>query len=245
MYNARARDFAAIGRLQDSIATNRRAVALDPLFPGKVFELAQTLADAGQLDEAEAVIRHMQQTWPDAGYTWIARFETAARIGDPRQAEAMLGVMHGRFFNAGEVLAWRSFLQARELPTVDRTRRAIVVLREARHLGVVTDADLVQDLALLGRKDLALGLALAMPVQREDEFWFRNFLQPLRADARFMTVARRQGLYQIWSRTGLWPDFCRDPSLPYDCRANFPVSVPGTQRLGWSRPPPLMAGYAR
>jgi hypothetical protein len=33
-----------------------------------------------------------------------------------------------------------------------------------------------------------------------------------------MAVATRQGLYDVWRTTGLWPDFCGDRALRYDCR---------------------------
>ena len=29
----------------------------------------------------------------------------------------------------------------------------------------------------------------------------------------------RIGLVDYWRTTGKWPDFCSDPSLPYDCKA--------------------------
>jgi len=34
-----------------------------------------------------------------------------------------------------------------------------------------------------------------------------------------MPLARRLGLLQYWHSSGHWPDFCADPQLPYDCRA--------------------------
>ena len=32
-------------------------------------------------------------------------------------------------------------------------------------------------------------------------------------------LAAKVGLLAYWEQTGVWPDFCRDPQLPYDCRA--------------------------
>ncbi len=232
LYNVRARDLAAIGRQQDSIASNRHAVALDPLFPGKTATLARSLADAGRRDEAEGVILHMRETWPDNPYTWFARFETAARIGDAREAEAMLDDMRRRFFSASETAAWRTLLEARQAPSSAMAQRAIATLLDDRRRGIVTDAQLVEDIALLGRPNMALDLALRMPAQEENAFWFRGILQPLRADPRFMAVADRQGLYSIWRATGLWPDFCGDRSLRYDCRKPFPTGEPMSARVG-------------
>ena len=218
LYDARANDLAAIGREQDSIATSRRAVELDPLHPGKVASLADALADAGELDEANDVVRHMKEIWPNTGYTWNSRFRTAALFGDPREAEAILGEMRGRFFSAGEAAAWRTFLKAREAPTPDHVHRAIAALLDSRRQGATTDAELVSDFALLGHPEMALDVALHMPAQAETDFWFSEFLKPLWADPRFMVIANRQGLYPIWLATGLWPDFCSDHSLHYNCR---------------------------
>ncbi len=219
LYNRLAVDLAAIGRQQDSIAANRRAVALDPLFPGKTAKLIRALANAGELDEANDAVRHMRETWPDNAYTWHAAFETAARIGDPREAEAMLDVPHGAPFSAGELAAWKIFLQARSSPTRHNVEGAMAALLEQQRRGAASDAQLVSDFTLLGHPRAALAIALRMPPQTESDFWFRSFLKPVRADPRFMGIARTQGLLQVWRATGMWPDFCSDKSLPYDCRA--------------------------
>jgi hypothetical protein len=38
-------------------------------------------------------------------------------------------------------------------------------------------------------------------------------------DAPFMALAKRLGLVDLGVKSGHWPDFCRDPRLPYDCKA--------------------------
>jgi hypothetical protein len=39
----------------------------------------------------------------------------------------------------------------------------------------------------------------------------------MRADIRFMRLARKFGFVTYWRETGHWPDFCSEPGLPYDC----------------------------
>jgi hypothetical protein len=34
-----------------------------------------------------------------------------------------------------------------------------------------------------------------------------------------MRLAARLGLVDYWRSSGHWPDFCADPGLPYDCKA--------------------------
>jgi hypothetical protein len=40
----------------------------------------------------------------------------------------------------------------------------------------------------------------------------------VRGDKRFIPMLERTGLVAYWMRSGNWPDFCSDPSLPYDCK---------------------------
>ena len=35
-----------------------------------------------------------------------------------------------------------------------------------------------------------------------------------------MPLAARFGLVDYWRTTGVWPDYCRDPDLPYDCKVD-------------------------
>ncbi len=47
-------------------------------------------------------------------------------------------------------------------------------------------------------------------------FWpeMRGFIR----DPRFWSLARRLGLVDYWLDTNQWPDFCREPDLPFDCK---------------------------
>ena len=218
LYNHLGHDLAAIGRGQDSIVANRRAVALDPLFPGKARSLAQALDDAGDLAGASTVVKHMEETWPDNDYTWYARFETAARLGDADQAAAMLDGRHKVPLSADEIAVWRVFLNARRSPAVHAIDQAVAALLSAQRRGTVSNAMIIEDLAQLGQPDIALQLALRLPLQEDSAFWFRSSLAALRTNPSFITVARRQGLVRLWRVTGQWPDFCANPSLSYDCR---------------------------
>jgi len=52
----------------------------------------------------------------------------------------------------------------------------------------------------------------------DSAFLFYALTAPLRRDPRFMQLAARLGLVSYWRSSGKWPDFCADPSLPYNCR---------------------------
>jgi hypothetical protein len=47
---------------------------------------------------------------------------------------------------------------------------------------------------------------------------FLPYMRSVRANARFMPFAASLGLVDYWLESGLWPDFCANESLPYDCK---------------------------
>ncbi len=58
---------------------------------------------------------------------------------------------------------------------------------------------------------------------------FRPFMKDIRADPRLIQFAFRVGLLSFWRKSGVWPDFCKDPKLPYDCREEakkYPLEPP-------------------
>ena len=48
---------------------------------------------------------------------------------------------------------------------------------------------------------------------------FRPWMAGIRRDRRFMLLANRLGLVRYWRTSGKWPDFCADPQLTYNCKA--------------------------
>src|SRR5262249_21493317 len=48
---------------------------------------------------------------------------------------------------------------------------------------------------------------------------FKPGTASMRRDRRFMALAARIGLVDYWRASGHWPDFCSEPGLPYDCKA--------------------------
>ena len=59
-------------------------------------------------------------------------------------------------------------------------------------------------------------------IHTEPEFFsvlFRPPVREFRKNKRFIALAARFGVVDYWQRTGVWADFCREPDLPYDCKA--------------------------
>lgn len=48
--------------------------------------------------------------------------------------------------------------------------------------------------------------------------FFTPEFDEFRRDARFWPLAAKMGLVDYWLDTNLWPDFCTEPDLPFDCR---------------------------
>jgi hypothetical protein len=80
----------------------------------------------------------------------------------------------------------------------------------------------VQALGEFKGVDEVLALVARTPtdmVANSGYLFFRPGLAALRQDPRFMAVANRIGLVRFWRSSNKWPNFCSDPQLPYDCKA--------------------------
>jgi hypothetical protein len=83
--------------------------------------------------------------------------------------------------------------------------------------------DAIAVLASLGFVDDAFQLAARIDPEWVEPVTVSYLFTPLTASMRrkplFMALAQRLGLVDYWRTSGHWPDFCAEPSLPYDCKA--------------------------
>ena len=81
----------------------------------------------------------------------------------------------------------------------------------------------LQTLAQFGRKDEIFDLLLKRPHMDQSNLIsgviFRPAFREVHRDPRFIQVAEHLGLLKYWRTTNEWPDFCFQPDLPYDCKA--------------------------
>ena len=92
----------------------------------------------------------------------------------------------------------------------------------------------VAALSRLGQTDLAFQAAERPKSQfSRTKLWllFGPSTAPLRGDPRFMDLAARVGLAEQWRTTDRWPDYCAEPGLPYDCRAEAARAVAQLKKL--------------
>lgn len=212
----RAEFLLTVGRLNEAVEAARKAFEIDPLTPGMGNNLIQTLAYAGQTEVAAGELKRAEQRWPGTLTLRDARFRFHLRYGDPRVA---LHIVRSE----GISQEFEEFLVARIDPTPDNIERAVNAVRQRGTTSSKAINDLTQLLAQFGREDEAYQLIMGW--QRTDQagamtgMLFRPTTRELRSNPRFMRIADHLGLLDHWRKSGKWPDFCSEPDLPYDCKA--------------------------
>lgn len=212
----RAEFLLTVGRLNEAIDAARRAYQLDPLTPGLGNNLIQTLAYAGRTEMAAEELKRAEQLWPGTLTLRDARFRFHLRYGDPREALRIVR-------SEGISREFEEFLVARIDPTPANIEQAISAVRRRGTTSSKAINDLAQLLAQFGREDEAYELIMGW--QRTDQagamtgMLFRPTMRKFRSHPRFMRVAAHLGLLAHWRKSGKWPDFCFEPDLRYDCKA--------------------------
>ena len=212
----RAEFLLAVGRQNEAIDAARRAYAIDPLTPGLGNNLIQTLAYGGRTEMAAEELKRAEQLWPGTLTLRDARFRFHLRYGDPREALQLVR-------SEGISPEFEEFLVARIDPTPANIERAVSAVRRRGTTSSKAINDLAQLLAQFGREDEAYELIMGW--QRTDQagamtgMLFRPTMRKFRSDPRFIRVADHLGLLSHWRASGKWPDFCFEPDLGYDCKA--------------------------
>ena len=206
-----------VGRAYESVDRAKRAAQLDPLSPFARDNLITALAYAGDIDLALEELRKAEQLWPGASNLLAARYRIHLRYGDPEEAFRIqrLGDYGGPHRDA--------FLRARINPSPVNIEAAIARPRAWLRHTPRAIGELAQVLGAFGKEEELFALLLNWRhpdiVDSITDVLFRPALRKVRLDPRMIAVAKRIGLLDYWQQSGNWPDFCRDPDLPYDCKA--------------------------
>jgi tetratricopeptide (TPR) repeat protein len=211
-----------VGRLAEALAFAERGLALDPLSRSKRRQVAYLMALNGRHEEARDIVERMAPVWPDDTALWRARLRLALWGG---RYDAAIGLIDdpasGARSNAART-CWRLAAQVQRASAASAQSAARV--RECHAAGHFPDSDALRLLVTLG--DLDGGFALfeaplagADPLSGLAEGLFAPDNAAMRADPRFMPLMRDLGVLQYWRLSGRWPDFCREPRLPYRCEA--------------------------
>jgi hypothetical protein len=222
----RSRLLQDVGRMSEGVRNAYGASGTDQTSAAALDNYITTLSYAGQIDLAAQQLKRAQLLWPGTKTLDDLEFRYNLRFGDPKIALQMAG---NRMMGPTLLM----FLQARADPSKENIDK-LFALYAARVLGDPATRPslhiLMQAYGQFHRENELYEIMLHWPNQAEfatmEEVWFRPALHQFRRDPRFMQAAARSPLLSYWRTTGHWPDFCKEPDLPYDCRkeaAKYPI----------------------
>lgn len=211
--SARVQIMQSAGRMNEAVEDAGRAAQSDPLSPPARATLIRTLAYAGRIDRAREELERAKKLWPGTQTVRNAEHAIELRFGDFDKALGNAGIGH----NFGV----QKYIKARREPTEVNVQSFLA--HHKKNLSSDSLGDVVQALGEMSRVDDFYNLmeqgASANLLESKSYVLFRPWLSNVRRDPRFIRLAKRLGLVDYWRQSGHWPDFCSDPELPYDCKA--------------------------
>ena len=214
-----------VGRTNEALDYARRAANSGPMFEPKVRQVINTLADTGDLSAAQDMLASARRTWPAKSTLLNLAATLAVRYADPSKAGATLDDPEVKAALSPSRLALlRAEAAARADPSPAK-QAAAARLIALQSIGPGSAYGAFVHYAVIGRVDDAYAAysgpqkpLLNAPYVNNPASLFQPFAAKVRADPRFMPLAKRLGLVAIWQAT-TWPDFCTAQDAPYDCRA--------------------------
>ena len=213
---SRSKLYASVGRLNDAVSDAKRASQLEPLSPAFRHTYISVLSHAGQLEAAFQELENAERLWPGASNMVDARFRLHIFYGNPKEA---LRLMRKGITNYHPSLA--PVLTARIDPSAENIAQARRLIRYSVRHHPEASTGPVHGHGQFGIADELFSL-LDPSIHTEPELFsvlFRPPFHEFRKNRQFIALAARFGLVDYWQKTGVWPDFCREPDLPYDCKA--------------------------
>lgn len=209
----------SVGRMREAYYELERAYQLDRLSTAIIWNFALAMWEQGDVEPARQVIelgkdkfspQELFETRGDyllAGHNW-------------RALTRHLAVLPAGLRPASIVMYRLASETAIALEKSDTTKFATLRTRW-RALRVDERLDpfyAVQFLTLLGDSAGALSIIQAAP-STERGTLFNPSLPELRRTAGAKTLLAKWGLFDYWRQSNHWPDFCEEPGLPFDCKA--------------------------
>lgn len=221
----------SVGRCRDSLASNERAIAIEPFSPQHQFRRAMKLWIFGRVGEADKVADRLLQLRPRNANAWNARLIIYAFSGRPQAALAFLGDVASRPANlkVESIEAWRAGLVALASRSPADIAYAVAVNLRAATLAPGLAANAIMLFSALGELDSAYEVAdgllnnqgslilqsrtvqpraevYASPVWGRTQFLFIPPTALFRADPRFSALCEQMGHTAYWRQRGIWPD---------------------------------------
>ena len=211
---------ADIGRVSEALTFGQRGSARAPLSRSKRRNIAHLMLLGGDAQGAREIVDTMAFGYPDDELHWHARMRAALWGGRYEDAIALLDAPASPARAARPRACWR--LAAEAVRAAIASPQTAARLRQCQRDDDLPASQAMLLLAALGDLDGSFAVAQALFVdQHQDghDILFSPAAAAMRADPRFMPLMRDLGLLRYWRLNGGWPDFCNDPGLPYQCRA--------------------------
>ena len=214
---------ADVGRLQDAAGYLQKAAAADLQLDWRPVN-ARLQCGSGQFEPATSYLVGRLKLKPNdssTGFNLRRCLKFARRWADLR-ALAITPAANPADRNDPSSPAYDTYLVAEESGKPADIARARNVALAAPGANAAAIANAIEALSVLGFTDDAFVVAnryIPGEANYYAGFLFFTLTAPLRKDPRFMQLAVRIGLVDYWRSSGHWPDFCADPTLPYNCRA--------------------------
>lgn len=212
-----------VGRADDGLARARNASTLDPLSLEKRYAVANALIHSGDFDAARDLVDAHMRTWPNQPELWPLRFRLAFWNAAAGDASALLDAPDSQIRSERSRQCWRYAIGAARTPPNSPARAAALPrVLDCSRSGDLPAAHTIMLLSHLGALDEAFALAQTHFVDEQrsgEDVLFSAAARPMRTDPRFMQLTKDLGLLGYWRLSNRWPDFCREPSLPYRCQA--------------------------
>ena len=213
-----------VGRLQDALAYVQKAAALAPLDPSVDAEAALAQARAGRQDGADATLKAVLLDWPDAVGSIGSQFYLARWEGRFHIALSMLqrdGKLNSEL-DPADRKTWREVLAAlasRDPGRMAQQREAQIAFGGRSSINLSFSVENLSQLGLIDDAFAQAGKLGGIEVPINSAVLFNPSTAAMRREPRFMALAAKLGLVDYWRSTGKWPDFCAEPGLLYDCKA--------------------------
>jgi TolB-like protein/tetratricopeptide (TPR) repeat protein len=210
----------SVGRFDEAAQEYDRARAMMPLAPMSNVRLAQALYLSGNRPDADGVINHTLQLWPDAETLRVLQVKSAFWTHGYAAAAPLLKTPELHLPDAErQALADAvAALQSNDLPA---KQRAMSELAELAANSSRNDRLVVTALAALGAGDQALAAADSLIRERGpalSDVLFDPNLAQMRGSPAYAQLLGRLGLLEYWRSGGKLPDLCRGANAPSFCK---------------------------